>query len=384
MILFIFALCSFAASTSSRVADPLTNLIAADYGVAIAQAALLSSAYALPFALFQPLLGPIGDMWGKSRLLRTALWITAFSLIAGAFAPSLAVLLVLRFVGGFAGGGTVPSGMALLGDRYSGKDRQVAIGRFVGAGLFGQIFSASMAGVVAVWLGWRNTFLLAGVVAIVAALAATFYLREAPDAPRRTFSLAGAIDGYRMVFANPRAYVCFATVCAEGIALWGVMPFVAELLISSGSGTTREAGFVIGGIGVGGLAFTILLPMLLRIIGRTVMMGVGGVLGTAGLIGLVLDLDWAMVAGLFCVSGFGYMMLHNSIQNESVELAPMARSSSYSMHAFFFFTGQSLGPVLFGLVYGFAGAETALYLCAALFAITGVIAGAMLAVLDKR
>jgi predicted MFS family arabinose efflux permease len=293
------------------------------------------------------------------------------------------VLLALRFAGGFAGGGTVPSGMAMLGDRYTGKTRQIAIGRFVGAGLFGQIFSASLAGVIAVTLGWRNTFLLAGAVAACAAVAATLYLREPPGTPKRSFTLAGAIDGYRMVFSNPRAYVCFATVCAEGIALWGVTPYVAELLIRSGTGTTREAGLIIGGIGVGGLLFTLILPTLLRLLGRTAMMATGGILGTAGLIGLILDFDWITIAALFCLSGFGYMMLHNSIQNESVELAPTARSSAYSMHAFFFFTGQSLGPVIFGIGLTHAGPEAALYLCAAIFAITGIAAGSMFAALDR-
>ena len=384
MILFVFALCAFAASTSSRIADPLTALVADDFGIAIAQAALLSSAYALPFALFQPLLGPIGDMWGKSRLLRTALWVVSLSLLLGAFAPSFGMLLVLRFIGGFAGGGTVPSGMALIGDRFSGEARQIAIGRFVGAGLFGQIFSASMAGVLAVTLGWRNTFFLAGTAVLCAAVAATLYLRETPGTPKRSFSFKGAVDGYRMVFANPKAYVCFATVCAEGIALWGVTPYIADLLIQSGVGTTREAGFVIGGIGVGGVAFTLVLPTLLRLLGRTMMMGVGGLIGTAGLVGLILGLDWVSIALLFVVSGFGYMMLHNSIQNESVELAPLARSSSYSMHAFFFFTGQSLGPVIFGFLLSHTNAATALYICAALFVLTGVTAAAAFAFIEKR
>ncbi|MGE0626703.1 MAG: MFS transporter, partial [Hyphomicrobiaceae bacterium] len=205
MILFIFTMCSFAASTSSRVLDPLTVLIASDYGVPIAQAALLSSAYALPFALFQPFLGPVGDMWGRSRLLRTALWLMAASLLAGAFAPTLAVLMLLRFVGGIAGGGTVPSGMALIADRFSGKARQVAIGRFAGAGLFGQIFSASLAGVLAVEIGWRNTLLVAGVIALVVALVASLKVRESEASVRRSFSVAEAVRGYQMVFANPRA-----------------------------------------------------------------------------------------------------------------------------------------------------------------------------------
>ena len=383
MILWVFALCSFAASASGRTIDPLITLISADFTVSVATAALLSSAYALPFALFQPILGPIGDIWGKSRLLRTALWLLALTLLAGAFAPTLGLLLLLRFLGGIGGGGTIPSGMALLGDRYSGADRQLAIGRFVGAGLAGQIAGGSMAGLLADTLGWRGTMLVAGGIVLLAAVAASATLREAPERAERHFSLSAAINGYRLVFANPRAYLCFATVLGEGIALWGVTPYVADIMTRSGTGATREAGFAVGAIGIGGLAFTVALPWMLRTIGRSAMMAAGGVLGAAGLLALAFALPRWGVTAAFAVTGFGYMMLHSSIQNESVELAPSARSSSYSMHAFFFFTGQSLGPILVGLMLSYAGTAVAMFACAGLFAVTGIVVAVLFARLDR-
>lgn len=384
MILWVFALCSFAASTSGRSIDPMITLIAGDFAVSVPTAALLSSAYALPFALFQPILGPIGDIWGKSRLLRAALWLLALTLLAGAFAPTIGVLLLLRFFGGIGGGGTIPSGMALLGDRYTGPARQIAIGRFVGAGLAGQIVGGSVAGLLAETLGWRGTMLLAGSLVLVAAIAASAMLREAPERAERSFSLSAAIAGYRLVFANPRAYLCFLALVGEGIALWGVTPYVADILTRTGTGATREAGFAIGAIGIGGLVFTLVLPWLLRTFGRTALMATGGVLGAAGLLALAAGLPAAAVVAAFAVTGFGYMMLHNAIQNESVELAPSARSSSYSMHAFFFFTGQSLGPILVGLMIGYWGSAAAMSACAALFALTGIVVALLFQRLDRR
>jgi predicted MFS family arabinose efflux permease len=238
--------------------------------------------------------------------------------------------------------------------------------------------------VLAVAFGWQAAFLVAGGITLVAAIVASLYLREPANLEPRQFNLTEAIRGYRLVFANPRAYLCFGTVMAEGIALWGVTPFIADLLITSGTGGTREAGIIIGGIGVGGVLFTLALPMLLRTMGQTLLMAAGGVVATAGLMGLALELHWVTVAALFAVTGFGYMMLHNSIQTHSVELAPTARSSAYSMHAFFFFTGQSLGPILFGLAQHGAGAFPALIACSVLFAVTGIAAGLLFARLARR
>src|SRR4051812_30317907 len=56
------------------------------------------------------------------------------------------------------------------------------------------------------------------------------------------------------------------------------------------------------------------------------------------------------------VLGFGFFLLHNSVQTEVTELAPSARASSFSLHAFSFFMGQALGPMVYGLTLPFIGA----------------------------
>jgi predicted MFS family arabinose efflux permease len=55
----------------------------------------------------------------------------------------------------------------------------------------------------------------------------------------------------------------------------------------------------------------------------------------------------AALAGLGL--GLGFYMIHNAIQTRATELAPQARASAMSLHAFAFFGGQSLGPIFYGL-----------------------------------
>ena len=47
--------------------------------------------------------------------------------------------------------------------------------------------------------------------------------------------------------------------------------------------------------------------------------------------------------------GFGFYLLHGCIQVYVTELAPTARGSAMAGHSFFFFLGQALGPVVYGL-----------------------------------
>ena len=52
----------FATALSARALDPLIPSIAGDLAVDAAHGALLSTAFALPFACVQPILGPLADM----------------------------------------------------------------------------------------------------------------------------------------------------------------------------------------------------------------------------------------------------------------------------------------------------------------------------------
>jgi predicted MFS family arabinose efflux permease len=372
LLLFLFSLCGLAATVSSRSIDPLVAVLAADFGVPTATAALVTSLYALPFALGQPILGPLGDAFGKTRMLRFYLWILATCLLATAFTTDLHALLFFRFCSGFAAGGIIPACMASLGDRFAGSERAIAISRFVTVGLIAQILSASLSGVLASFLGWRSVFVAASLIATVSALSATFFLKM-PIGQSRPFSFPEAVRNYKSVFANPKAPLCFATVFLEGIALFGITPYVSELLRVEHLGDVREAGLVIGAMGVGGIVYSFVLPMLLKRVTRFTLLGTGGMIAAAAPLALAFASSWIAIAGAFAIAGFGYMLMHNSIQSEAVELAPDSRVSAYSMHAFSFFTGQSLGPILAGGAMHAFGSTAMLMCSAAVLAATGLI-----------
>src|SRR3954447_22808248 len=145
MLLFILALCGFSGALATRLFDPLITSIASDFATSVSVVALLSSAFALPFGLSQPFLGPLGDSFGKAVVIKVATAVLAVCLLASALAPNLTVLFISRILGGVAAGGIMPVCMALIGDRFPLAVRQVAMGRYIGATLVGQLVSAPAA-----------------------------------------------------------------------------------------------------------------------------------------------------------------------------------------------------------------------------------------------
>src|SRR5215204_2358846 len=153
-----------------------------------------------------------------------------------------------------------------------------------------------------------------------------------------------ALARYSLVLKNPRSFVCFGIVFLEGLAIYGVMPFIGDLLRSREAGGLREAGFVIGGLGIGGLLYAFVVPLILRFASRPTMMAAGGGVAALGLGGAGLAVTWGAQMALMVVLGFGFFLLHNSVQTEVTELAPSARASAFSLHAFSFSWDKPLVP----------------------------------------
>ncbi len=93
---------------------------------------------------------------------------------------------------------------------------------------------------------------------------------------------------------------------------------------------------------------------------------------------------WSSMALMFTVTGLGFFMLHNSLQAEVAELVPDLRATAFSMHAFWFYIGQALGPPAIGLLLPRFGAPPSMWICAAILAITGAAASLMIARNGRR
>ena len=378
MLLFILSLCGFSGALATRLLDPLITTIASDFATSVGVVAILSSAFALPFGLSQPFLGPTGDAFGKALVVKVAVASLALCLLASALAPDLTVLFITRVLGGIAAGGIMPVCMAMIGDNFPLAVRQVAMSRYIGATLIGQIVGVSVGGMIAEWIGWRGVFGCAAVLTALAAGAAMMLLPKPNGQRAAPPSMAQAVDRYRMVLSNPRSFVCFSIVFLEGLAIYGIMPFIGELLRSRGAGGLREAGFVIGGLGIGGLLYAFAVPLILRFAKRPAMMVAGGSIAAMALATVGLDVSWATQMASMVGLGFGFFLLHNSVQTEVTELAPSARASAFSLHAFSFFMGQAIGPIAYGAALPMFGATASCAGGAVILAVTGVAASKLL------
>ena len=377
-LIVVLACAGFGSTFALRSLEPLVGVIARDFGADPHRVALLSTAFALPYALIQPILGPVGDALGKQRVMTACLAVLGLALILCALAPDLTSLFALRMLAGAAAGGCIPLSLALLGDRVPMASRQVAIGRFLVAVILGQLSGSTFAGLIEGAIGWRG---VAGVTAAVAGIACAAVAVGFPAGdrtPARRPAFGVALTGYRRILANPRARVLFAAVFVEAIAIFGVFPHLAPLLEARGAGGPREAGLALAGFAVGGLVYAALVGLLVRFLGMARMLIAGGFVCAAALLSIGLAGSWQADCAALTVMGFGFYMLHNTYQTQVTEVAPTARGSAVALHAFSYFSGQALSVAIVGEGLRVFGQFGALAVCAVTITGLGILTAALL------
>lgn len=370
-LLLILAASCLVSSMTMRIIDPVVPAVARDLAVSVETVALLASAFTFPYALCQPLLGSLGDALGKALIIKICLAVVVVCLVAGAFAPNVESLFVVRVIGGAAGGGIIPLSFAIVGDRFPFEQRQIALSRVLTAILVGQLTGSLGSGLLASYTSWRASMLAGAAIALASLVLTMLYLKPASQHLASKFTFGGMRDGFRQVFANPRSRVCFTAVFIEGILIFGLLPYIAALLEARGAGGLREAGFVLAGFGIGGFLYTSLVGAMLPRLGLMRLIRWGACICGAGFAALALGGSWPLEALAFVIVGIGFYMIHNSLQTQATELAPDARGAAVAAHAFFFFLGQAAGPVIYGLSLPALGSGSTLMVAGGIMAMLG-------------
>jgi predicted MFS family arabinose efflux permease len=293
-VLAALAAAAFLSTVVIRMTDPLAPLLAHDLGVPASDLALLATAYALPYALFQLVLGPIGDRLGKLRVVRVAVVLLSGLVVMTALAPDFSTMVAARVLSGAVGGGIIPLGLAMVGDLVPLKQRQVVISRFMTAVIVGQITGAVLTGLLAELMPWRVVLLLyAGVICVVG-LGLFLVPAAAPENPAPLHPARIAAQ-FRAIVARPAPRTLLWLALGEGAIVFGYLAVLPPFLAETRGLSAGAIGLVMAMVGGGGILYALTVPILLRFVGARRMTAAGGVIGgLAALLGLA-----ALPSGLF-------------------------------------------------------------------------------------
>lgn len=150
------------------------------------------TAYLLSASVFTPIIGRLGDVWGKQRMLVISLLALAAGALLAALADTIGVLIAARALQG-VGGGVLPLSFGIIRDEYpadevSGKVAVIASLLAGGAG-----FGLVLAGPIVSALGYHWLFWIPFIVLVCAALAAHFVVPSSPVRPGQRINWSPAV-----------------------------------------------------------------------------------------------------------------------------------------------------------------------------------------------
>jgi predicted MFS family arabinose efflux permease len=250
---------------------------------------------------------------------------------------------------GIACGGVVPIAFAMVGDEIPFAERQVAMGRLLFAIMTGNLLGSTCAGIVSDLIGWRGVFFVNAGFGTLVLILGVIGFRSSERRPHGRVDLASMVGNYRSVLQNPLAKICFGTVFVEALFMYGCFPYVATMLHEAGETRASIAGIVIAGFGIGGALYSLSVSRLLKALGERKLMQAGGMVMGFCLCVIALRAVWPVQFVNFGLLGFGFYMLHGVVQIYASELSPKARGSAMALHSFFFFLGQAVGPIVYGI-----------------------------------
>lgn len=360
----LLAAAGFLAMACARIMDPLLAAVAADFRVGVPAVSIVIAAFTLPYGLNQLLLGPLGDRFGKLRVMLGAL--AGFVLFTGlcATAANLSMLVLLRALSGAMSAGMIPAAMAYIGDAVPYELRQITISRYMTGNVMGLTFAGPIGGIIGEFFGWRAPFIVlavagAGVTAVLA-----WRLRALPD-PRHPGPLFKP-GNYLTLAARPSSRLLLLATATEGAVTTGAFPFLAPFLHQDFGLSYGAAGIILAFFGVGAFLYTRVATPLLPRMGEPGFILVGGVMIVLSLVLATLLHGWIGFIALETVLGLGYYLLHGVLQARATELLPHARSTAMASFAFMLFLGQSVGALVFAMWIAAMGYRWSLLVDAAL------------------
>ena len=237
------------------------------------------TAYLLSGAVSTPIIGRLGDQYGKKRLMMISLGVFLLGSVGAIFAPNVGVLIIFRVVQG-VGGASFPLSFGIIRDEFPEDRRAVAMGTVSAVLGVGGGVGIALSGVIVDHLSWRWLFVVS---AILVGAAIVMVWRFVPESQVRA-PLTPDVKGALLLSAGLVSLLVGVTE-GEGWG-WGSARVLALLIGSA-------VFFVIWGL----VELRVVQPMVdMRMLARRPVLFTNL---TALLSGFGLYMVWVILPGLF-------------------------------------------------------------------------------------
>jgi MFS family permease len=326
-------------------------------GITTKEVGLLITVFTFPGILLTPLMGILGDRWGRKKVLVPSLMLFGIAGPVCAFMNDFNLLLVFRFFQGVGAASLASLSTTLIGDLYTGNRLNEAMGYNASVLSIGTASYPAIGGLLASF-GWHYPFLLP-VAALPVGLLVLFKLKN-PE-PKNKQNLKDYLKNALKIFQNKEVIALVITIMAVFIILYGAfLTYFPFLMRGSFQSTTLTIGLwmsitsVVSGTVSSQLGkWSKRYPLKYFLLAGFILYAVSLVLFA------IVTRAWMVMLplGLF---GAGNGLIIPTTQGMLTRLSPMQyRAAFMAANGMTLRIGQTIGPIMMGFFFGLAGLKGA-------------------------
>jgi predicted MFS family arabinose efflux permease len=326
-----------------RLCDPLLPALAHTFETTTGEAAYTISAFAISYGLLQLFFGPLGDRYGKFRVISMAVLCCTVGNFAALFARDMQWLVLARALSGATAGGIIPLSLAWIGDGVPYERRQEVLGHLMVATLLGTAFGQWMSGVLVDLAGWRWPFAVMVVMFAVMGFVLRRMCRSRGASAHEPSVRIGFVRGMGVVLRMRWARWILMLTILEGAFAFSAVSFVPSYLHHRFSMPLNQAAAVVALFAGGGLIYALQARRMVTWMGERKLALSGSATMGVCLAGMALISHASLALPACFFAGLGFAMLHATLQTHATQMAPTVRGTATALFGASIFLGQSLG-----------------------------------------
>ncbi len=350
-----------ATQNAAFILPPLLVEISSDLDISVAVAGQLATATFAAWAISVLSVGPLSDSFGRRPVVLAGLLALFISVTVSAFAPNIETFLVLRVLTGLGAGTMPPNAVGAISDVISPEKRAQAIGALLAISLLSTVVSGPTVPLLADWVGWRYTFIVAGL--LVGAGLLFNFLWFPRDSGERVRALV-IFPRYRALISMQYFRAALTVNISHRIAYWAVISFLPAYLIQAYGLSIRFAALPLTIFAIGQVVGSYLGGFFANMRARALIISVVIVAGGAcGLLSFVVEINlWSAVA-IATISTCLLSIPFPLLVAASTEYSGDSKATGVGIMGFSNQFGGTLGGALSGTLLAYIDYEGIGYLC---------------------
>jgi MFS family permease len=327
---------------------PVFPAMARELDIPVHSVGLLITVFTLPGIFLAPVLGVLADLWGRKRILVPALMLFGIAGGACGFVRDFNLLLILRFLQGVGAASLASLNVTIIGDLYSGNELAAAMGYNATVLNIGTASYPAIGGILAT-LGWFYPFFLP-FIAIPMGFLVLFSLKN--PGPKNRQGLKVYLGNAWKGIKSRQIFILFLTSIVTFIILYGpYLTYLPILLSHSFQASSFTIGIIMSIMSLTTAVSSSQLGRLSTIYSPKTLLRTAFIFYAVALVIIPFIHSLWLLPLPIIIFGMGHGMTYPNIQTLLAALAPSENRGAFmSINGMVLRLGQTLGPVLMGIV----------------------------------